>query len=98
MTTEQIEQAQVPAMLAKNARTGRVIAAKNARLDSLADDTAWTASGLAEWWDSQATSHASIGRCGFMAAMQGAAWMLGKMHGVDPQPIYEDLDREIGMD
>lgn len=97
MTTEQIEQAQVPAMLAGSAMVGRIIAAKNAFLESLQQDTEWAASGIEHWWLTEA-NQASVGRCGFMAVLQGAAWILGKMHGADPQPIYEALDNLVGMD
>jgi hypothetical protein len=90
MTTEQIEMAQAPAMLAGSAMAGRIIVAKNAYLESLQQDIEWTASGIEHWWLTEA-NQASYGRCGLMATIQGAAWMLGKMHGCDSQPIYERL-------
>ena len=98
MTTEQIEQAQVPAFLAGNARIGRVIAAQECVLGNLSEDVEWTASGISDWWNGQAANHAGIGRAGYMAVLQGAAWMLGKIHGVAAELAYQMLDELIGMD
>lgn len=96
MTSEQIEQAQVPELMAQNAKTGRVLAVQNARLHNLADDVEWVSYGIHHWWIEEA-NQAAVGRAGLLAVIQGSAWMLGKIHGVAAELAYQRLDDQIDL-